>query len=41
MTRPDRGGGIPLPEDALASMGWDTWESWGTGNRAYEDRPSG
>ncbi|MCV9964080.1 hypothetical protein OIU34_19550 [Pararhizobium sp. BT-229] len=38
MTRPNPCFHMPLPEDALASMGWDTWDSWGTGNRAYEDK---
>lgn len=38
MTRPSPCGLLPLPEDALAAMGRDTWDAWGTGYSDYEDK---
>jgi hypothetical protein len=38
LTSPRLGGVIPTREQALISMGYDTWEAWGGGNRHYEDQ---
>lgn len=38
LTTPGPGGLIPTREQALVSMGHDTWDSWGSGNRHYEDK---
>ncbi|MDW9481743.1 hypothetical protein GOB57_24145 [Sinorhizobium meliloti] len=38
LTRPGMGGAIPTIEQALASMGGDTWEAWTSGAHEYEAR---
>ncbi|MCS4090167.1 hypothetical protein [Rhizobium sp. BK176] len=38
LTRRGRGGLIPVREEALKSMGQDTWDAFASGNRAFEDK---
>lgn len=38
LTSPRGDGRIPTREEALASMGADTWDAWGSGNSEYEDK---